>query len=297
MKFQAFKTEYLILKNIAKAPYQLSIANVNESQFDMLKRLEITKGQLIELKRYCEEKDIIFLLTFFDEFMLEELGELNLPAYKVASTDITNLPFLKKIAKKQKPIILSTGMAYLEEVKMALEEIHAFNKDVILLQCTANYPIKDEEANLNVINTYKEKFDILVGYSDHSVGIGAGPYAVAMGAKVIEKHFTLNKISNGPDHKASLNPEELKKFVNTIKRAERYLGSQLKIPIPSELKTRGSLQKCFVAAKKIKKGKEFTENNLAAKRTGGIGISPINYKKIFGKKAGKDYEKDEIIGI
>lgn len=297
VKFQTFKTENVILKDIPKAPYQKKTTNSQESQFDMLKKLEVTKEQSLELEEYCSGKDIIFLTTSFDEETLAELDDFDLSAYKVASTDITNLPFLKKIAKKQKPILLSTGMAYHSEVEIALKEIYPFNKDVILLQCSANYPIRDEEVNLNVINTYKEKFDILVGYSDHSVGVGASPYAVAMGAKVIEKHFTLDKNFEGPDHKASLNPNELKQLIDEIRKVEKYLGKRTKTPTISESETRKSLQKCLVTAKEIKKGEMFTENSMVAKRTGGIGISPIYYKCILGKFASKNYRKDTIISV
>jgi len=214
VKFQAFKTENLILKNVEKAKYQIETTGDGESQFEMLKKLEITRDQNIELVNYCKKKNILFLTTPFDEESLDELDALDLPAYKVASTDATNLPFLKKIAQKGKPVFLSTGMCYLSEVRLALEQIHEFNQNIVLLQCSANYPIKDKDANLNVINTYKQEFDVLVGYSDHSVGIGAAPYAVPMGAVVIEKHFTIDKNMEGPDHRASLSPSELKEFVH-----------------------------------------------------------------------------------
>lgn len=207
VKFQTFKTENLILKDVQKAQYQKKTTDSKESQFEMLKKLEVSKEQNQELKKYCKKKSIIFLTTPFDEKSLDDLDDLNLLAYKIASTDTTNLPFLKKIAKKGKPIFLSTGMSYLTEVKIALETIYEYNKDVVLLQCTANYPIKNNEANLNVINTYKKCFDVLLGYSDHSVGIGAAPYSVPMGVVVVEKHFTYDKNLSGPDHKASLSPE------------------------------------------------------------------------------------------
>ena len=295
VKFQAFKTENLILKNVEKAKYQMATTGKSESQFDMLKRLEITQDQNIELVNYCRKKDIIFLTTPFDEESLDELDTMDLPAYKVASTDATNLPFLKKIAKKGKPVFLSTGMCYLSEVKLALEQIHEFNQDVVLLQCSANYPIKDEDANLNVINTYKQEFDILVGYSDHSVGIGAAPYAVPMGAVVVEKHFTIDKSMEGPDHKASLSPSELKEFIQEIRRVESFLGGFEKTPTKDELKTRKALQKSLVALRNIKKGDFFTEHNIIAKRTGGKGISPINFKQLLGKKAIRDFSPNEII--
>ncbi len=295
VKFQAFKTENLILTNVEKAQYQKKTTSASESQFEMLKKLEITKEQNIELINYCKQNSIIFLTTPFDEESLEELDTLNLPAYKVASTDTTNLLFLKKIAQKGKPIFLSTGMCYLSEVELALKQIYEYNKDVILLQCTANYPIKDEDANLNVIKTYQGKFDILVGYSDHSVGVGASPFAVPMGAVVIEKHFTLDKSFAGPDHKASLSPAELKDFVSEIRKVEKYLGSYLKEPTKNEEKTRKSLQKSLVALHSIKQGELFTEQNIVAKRTGGKGISPIDYKKILGKKASRNYSPNDII--
>ena len=295
VKFQTFKTENLILSDIQKAPYQKDTTNASESQYDMLKRLEVTREQNLELKQYCIDKGIIFLTTPFDEESLEELDELDLPAYKVASTDTTNLPFLKKIAKKGKPIFLSTGMSYLLEVRLALETIYEYNKDVVLLQCTANYPIQDNEANLAVINTYRDNFDILLGYSDHSVGVGAAPFAIPMGAKVVEKHFTLNKADEGPDHAASLSPGELIDFVKTVRRVDTYMGSEIKEPSLSEQNTRKSLQKCMVASQDIKKGDLFNNDNLVAKRTGGVGISPIEVHKLLGVKTTKSYKKNQII--
>jgi N,N'-diacetyllegionaminate synthase len=297
VKFQSFNTENLILSGIQKANYQKKTTNSSESQFDMLKKLEISKEQSLELKSYCENKGIIFLTTPFDEFTLEELDDLMLSAYKVASTDITNLPFLRKIAKKGKPIFLSSGMSYLSEVKLALEAIYEFNKEVILFQCTANYPTKDSEVNLEVINTYKKNFDILLGFSDHSVGTGAAPFAIPMGAKVIEKHFTIDKNSKGPDHAASLSPEELIEFVKIVRKVDKYMGDPVKQPSLSELINRKSLQKCLVATKEIKKGSVFSEKNLIAKRTGGVGISPINLSSILGRKSIKDFKKDEVISI
>jgi len=297
VKFQTFKAEHLILNDIQKAPYQKDTTDASESQYDMLKKLEVTREQNLELKQYCIDRGIIFLTTPFDEESLEEIDELDLPAYKVASTDTTNLPFLKKIAKKRKPVFLSTGMSYLSEVKLALETIYEYNKDVVLLQCTANYPIQDNEANLAVINTYGDNFDILIGYSDHSVGVGAAPFAIPMGAKVVEKHFTLDKSDEGPDHAASLSPDELIDFVKTIRRVDAYMGSEIKEPSLSELNTRKSLQKCMVASQDITKGNLFNSDNLVAKRTGGVGISPIDYESIIGKESHRNYKKNEVISI
>ena len=295
VKFQAFRTDKLILRDTKKAPYQLKTTRSEESQFDMLKKLELTSAQTLRLMRYAAEKKILFLTTPFDEASLGALDKLDLPAYKVSSTDITNLPFLARVAKKKKPIVLSTGMTHMGEIRKALVEIRRFNKKVILLQCTSNYPIRENEANLNVINAYKKEFDILVGYSDHSEGIGASPYAVSMGAKVIEKHFTLDKNMVGPDHKASLEPRELKSFVKEIRKVERYLGSAIKKPTRRELEVRKSMQKNLVASRAIKRGERFTARNIVAKRTGGRGRSPIYYKDIMSKKAEKNYRRDEII--
>lgn len=295
VKFQTFKAEHLILSDVKKAPYQLKTTGNGQSQMEMLKNLEVTKEQNLELKKYCLSKKIIFLTTPFDEFSLEELEELDLPAYKVASTDLTNLPFLIKIAKKNKPILLSTGMSYLSEVSMALETIYPYNKDVILLQCTANYPIKDSEANLNVISTFKENYNIILGYSDHTVGVGASPFSIPMGVKVVEKHFTNDKKLIGPDHKASLSPKELYSFVKTIKKVDLFMGTFLKYPNFSETKTRLSLQKCMVASCDIKIGDTFSEKNIVAKRTGGEGISPVYSNDLYTLTATKNYIQNEII--
>ena len=297
IKFQAFKAEHLILKNVEKASYQKDTTDVNESQFNMLKKLEVTKEQNLELKRYCEERNIIFLTTPFDEVSLNEIDELDLAAYKISSTDTTNLPFLKKIAKKGKPIFLSTGMSYLFEVRLALETLFEHNKDVVLMQCTANYPIKDNEANLAVINTYRDNFEVLLGYSDHSVGTGAAPFSIPMGVKVIEKHFTIDKSLEGPDHAASLSPKEFVEFVKIVRKVDEYMGSPIKQPSSSELNTRKSLQKCLVASKYIKKGDLFTKDNMIGKRTGGIGISPVHYKDVLGKRAQENFKKNEILKI
>lgn len=234
VKFQTFKAKDLILSSIEKAPYQKKTTDVSENQYMMLKRLEVGFEQNKMLKEYCTKKGIIFLTTPFEITSLKEVYELDVPAIKVAATDLTNIKFLREVALLGKPIILSAGMCYMEEVRMALESIYPINKDVILLQCTANYPISDHEANLAVIDTFKREFDILVGYSDHSVGIGASPYAVAKGAKVIEKHFTLDKDMAGPDHRASVTPDELKQLVQDIRRVESYLGNGIKIPTCSE---------------------------------------------------------------
>lgn len=297
VKFQAFRTERLILAEVEKAPYQKHTTQSGESQFEMLKRLELRKDHYLELKNYCEARGLVFLITPFDEQSLEELEEIGVAAYKIASTDTTNLLFLRKVAKTGKPVILSTGMCDLDEVRAAVEEIHPYNKRLILLQCTANYPIMDNEANLNVLETFKQNFDVVLGYSDHSVGLGAAPYAVPMGARVIEKHFTISKDMEGPDHRASLDPSELRQLVSEIRRIEVYMGGYEKKPTDSEMLTKKSLQKCLVAAKPIRAGETITEDHLVAKRTGGKGISPIHYRELVGKPAPHDFKENEIIDV
>ncbi len=297
VKFQAFKTGHLVLPDAGKAAYQLKTTPVRESQFEMLKRLEIKTKDLVTLRDYCERKGIMFLVTPFEQYSLEALDLLDLPAYKISSTDITNIPFLRLAAERQKPMIVSTGAAFYSDVQRALQAIFPINKDVILMQCTANYPIKDNEVNLNVIETYKKKFNILVGYSDHSSGVGAAPYAVAKGAKVIEKHFTIDKNMSGPDHKASLNPAELKKMIREIRKVEEYLGSFIKELTESERGTRKYLQKYIVARRPIPKGEAFTEQNIDIKRTGREGLSPHYYDRLMSVKAKRHYLKNEMIDI
>jgi N,N'-diacetyllegionaminate synthase len=297
VKFQAFRTEHVIIDNVEKAPYQRETTDSKQSQTEMLKALELKKEAYVQLMDYCKQKNIDFLITPFDEYSLIELEEIGVEAYKIASTDTTNIPFLRKVARTGKPIFLSTGMCYLDEVEMAVKAILEINTNLILLQCTANYPIQDDEANLNVLNTFKEKFDCILGFSDHTIGLGASLFAIPMGAKVVEKHFTIDKSFDGPDHRASLTPTELKGFVLEIRRIEKYLGSSEKRPTDSEKLTKKSLQKCLVAAQNIKKGEKFSENNLIAKRTGGIGISPLFYDQILGTFAPKDFNKNDIISI
>ena len=297
IKFQSFKTEKLILKNTEKAPYQKKTTSSEETQFEMLKHLEMDIHKMREIKDYCDEKQILFLSTPFEETSLEEVIGLEVKAVKIAATDLTNVKFLRQIARTGKPMILSAGMCYMDEVRLALETIYPLNKNVILLQCTANYPIEDSEANINVIKTFQNQFDILVGYSDHSSGVGASPYAVACGARIIEKHFTLDRNMVGPDHKASVIPEELRTLVKEIRKVEQYLGNGMKMPSVSEQQTRRALQKCLVAKEDINKGEIFTEKNVEAKRTNGKGISAIYYDKFVGRESGKEYKKDDILVI
>lgn len=295
VKFQTFKTENLILANVEKAPYQSQTTDSQESQFNMLKKLEVSYAQNIEIKAYCEQKGIIFLTTPFDEDSVDDVVKVGVEAIKVASTDLTNIPLLRKVAKTGLPVFLSTGMSYLSEVQVAVNVIAETNPNLVLLQCTANYPIADNEANLAVLNTYKALFDCLLGYSDHSVGLGAAPFAIPLGARVVEKHFTLDKQGTGPDHLASLSPNELKDFVEQIRKVEAYMGDGIKQPTLSETATRASLQKSLVAIKNIQAGEELSLENIVAKRTGGKGLSPIYVDQILGTKAVKDFAKNDLI--
>lgn len=297
VKFQSFYCDDLLLRDTGKAPYQKQTGIADQSQFDMLSKLRLSLEEHEVLKDHCCRKDVLYLTTPFDERSLDEIDKLNVSAYKVASTDTTNLPFLKRVASKNKPILLSTGMSYLEEVAVGLEEINSLNKDVILLQCTANYPVRDEEVNLRVIQTFADTFDILVGFSDHSVGIGAGPYAIPFGVSVIEKHFTLDKSLTGPDHRASLSVEELHSFVGEIRRAETFMGSRVKIPLACELATRKALQKCLVTRTPVAKGEAFSASNIVAKRTGGHGISPLYFDDVVGNRAGRGYAANEVVEL
>ena len=295
VKFQSFKTESLILESVEKAAYQKSTTGTDDSQFQMLKGLEMSVEQMKELKSYCGEKGITFITTPFDEDSLDELDDLDVPAYKVSSTDLTNIAFVEKVAAKNKPMILSTGMSYINEIQSILEQVYAINKDVIILQCTGNYPTQAENINLKILDTFRSTFDVLVGFSDHSEGVGASPFAVARGAKLIEKHFTLDKNMEGPDHAASLSPSELKDLVASIRTVEQYLGDPEKRPTASEEETRKKLQKCLVASREIQSGESFSSENIVAKRTGGIGISAIKYKEIIGLVAERSFSKNEII--
>ncbi len=297
VKFQSFKSEQLVLKTTDKAPYQKKNTPQNESQYDMLKALELNMENMRILQTYAGSMGLTFLSTPFEKESLNELCELNIPAIKIAATDITNIQYLREVAQTKKPIILSAGMCYMEEIYKALETIYPYNDKVILLQCSANYPIQDREVNLNVLDTFKKEFDIIVGYSDHSAGIGASPYAVAKGAKVIEKHFTLDRAMNGPDQKASVTPAELKQLVHDIRKVETYLGTNIKIPNFSEQLTRKALQKNLVAKTYIKKGDKFSNENIVAKRTNGIGISALYIDDVISKIAEKDYMPDSIIEV
>jgi N-acetylneuraminate synthase len=274
VKFQTFRTEDLILNGIEKASYQKRTTSARESQTAMLKKLEIDQDFHLALIKHCARRGIIFLSTCYEENSLKVLMELGVPAIKIASTDTTNLLFLEKVAKTEKPVILSTGMCSLLEVKRAYQCLRKNGcKQIALLKCTSNYPAAPVEVNLNAMSTLKENFDAIIGFSDHTEGLGASPYAVAMGAKIVEKHFTLDKNFEGPDHKASLSPNELVSWVKEIRKVEQMLGHKEIRPTESEKETKKVMQKCLVSKVDLKKGDVITRENIVAKRTGGKGIA------------------------
>ncbi len=296
VKFQTFKAEELATQKALTADYQKNNLGGQKSQLEMLKGLELSENDFKELKKYCDQKKIIFLSTPHTEKAADFLETL-VPAFKIASGDLTNIPFLKKIAKKGKPVILSTGMADLKEVEEVVEAIkRAGNKKIILLHCTTNYPTTFNEVNLRAMGTMGKKFKLPVGYSDHTKGIEVSLAAVAMGARVIEKHFTINKNLPGPDHKASLEPTELKKMVEGIRNIEKAMGDGIKKPTASELKIAKVARKSVVAKVDIFKGEKISSNMLAIKRPG-TGIEPKYFFKIIGKKAFKNIQKDSLIKL
>lgn len=295
VKFQLFNTECLIKKDVKKAAYQVQARGDEQTQFDMLKALEIKNEDCIALAAYAAKKNIDFIVTPFDEPSLDFLLSLSLSALKISSTDLTNLAFIEKAAKANVPLILSTGMSEQSEVDKAIETLKGKVEDLVLLQCTSSYPAPAEELNLRVMQKYANDFDVLVGYSDHTAGIGASPYAVAAGACVIEKHFTINKELDGPDHKASLSPSELKELVANIRSVETMLGSSIKQVSLCERENRLALQKCLVAAAPISEGDVFSVSNLIARRTGGQGIQAKYIKDLCGKIATKNYAVGELI--
>ena len=294
VKFQTFKAENLVSGSAKMADYQKKNIGKKESQLEMLKKLELSNSNFRELKKYCDEKKIIFLSTAHTEDAVDLLDPL-IPVHKIGSGDLTNLPFLKKIAKKRKPIILSTGMAVLSEIKEAVEAIKkAGNSKVILLHCTTNYPCPLEEVNLRAMQAIKKEFDLPVGYSDHTSGIMVSVMAAALGAVVIEKHFTLDRNLSGPDHRASLEPDDLKEMVKEIRNIEKVLGSATKKPSKSEEKIKKVVRKSIIARTDILKNTKITKEMLIIKRPG-TGILPKHLNKVVGRIVKKEIKQDELI--
>ena len=283
VKFQLFDTAALIRNDVKKASYQVQDTTDQQSQYDMLKALEISPQQCEALAEYARSSGIDFIVTPFDEPSLTFLLSLPLSALKISSTDLTNIAFVERAAQAQVTLILSTGMSEQSEVDEAMAMLRGKCNDLILLQCTSSYPAPDAELNLRVMNKYQSDYDVIVGYSDHTAGIGASPYAVAAGASVIEKHFTLDKSLPGPDHQASLSPEELASLVKEIRKVETMMGRSVKRVELCERENRLSLQKCLVAAEPIAKGEYLTARNVVARRTGGHGIPAKYINDVIGK--------------
>lgn len=295
IKFQTFISEKCITVNAEKANYQKETTNNQETQLEMVKKLELSFEEFVELKRYCEEKKIMFLSTAFDIDSVKFLNGLGLEIYKIPSGEITNFLLLREIGRLQKKVIMSTGMCNLEEVEQAVKVLNKYGtKDIILLHCTTQYPTPMEDVNLRAMLSMGNELKLPIGYSDHTQGIEVPIAAVTMGATVIEKHFTLDKTMEGPDHKASLEPEELRKMVKSIRNIEKALGDGNKNITESEKDNLPIVRKSIVAACKIEKGELFTEKNLTVKRPGN-GISPMKWDEIIGKISDKTYEVDEVI--
>jgi N,N'-diacetyllegionaminate synthase len=297
IKFQTFVSENLVSKRAGKADYQKLNTASEETQLEMLKKLELSFDAFVELKGYCDDKGIEFLSTAFDLDSIDHLNHLGMRMWKIPSGDITNLPYLLQIARLKKPVILSTGMCNLEEVRASMAVLQENGAgQITLLHCTTQYPTPYVDVNLNAMNTLQKEFHVPVGYSDHTKGIEVAVAAVALGATVIEKHFTLDKNMEGPDHKASLEPQELASMVQAIRNIELSLGTGIKSPAASEINNMDIARKSIIAKHNIKKGEIFTEENLTVKRPGN-GISPMQWYQVIGQAAMKNYEEDELIEL
>jgi N,N'-diacetyllegionaminate synthase len=297
VKFQTFSAERQVTKNASKAAYQRETTASDETQYSMLKKLELNVEMHVELISYCKSRNIEFLSTGFDIQSVDLLQNLGQRLFKIPSGEITNYSYLKHIGELRKPIILSTGMSNLNEIKSALdifEKTGVPKNFITVLHCTTSYPAPMIDINLKAMQTIHKEFDVAVGYSDHTLGIEIPIAAVALGARVIEKHFTLDRNLYGPDHKSSLEPKELKEMVKAIRNIELALGDGVKQMMPSERSNREIVRKSLVAIKQINSGDVFSLDNVAAKRPG-TGISPMNWDQIVGKKSKRNYLVDDLI--
>ncbi|MEG1107056.1 MAG: N-acetylneuraminate synthase [Eubacterium sp.] len=296
VKFQTFKSEKVVSVFAKKADYQIeNTQNNQENQLEMVKKLELSNDAFFELQTYCQEIGIQFLSTPFDLESIVFLNQLEMPFWKIPSGEITNYPYLVKIAETHKDIVMSTGMCTMKEIEEAINVLEANGSGKIsLLHCNTEYPTPMEDVNLRAMQTLKETFNVPVGYSDHTKGIEVPIAAVAMGAEIIEKHFTLDCSMEGPDHKASLEPEALTQMVQAIRNIEKAMGSGKKEPSPSEKKNIPIARKSIVANCDIEKGTVFTVENLTTKRPGN-GISPMKWNEILGQKATRHFKEDELI--
>ena len=299
VKFQTFKAESLVSKNAQKANYQKQTTDKEESQYEMIKKLELDLDDHKELIAYCKQKRIMFLSTPFDLDSIRLLNDFGLKIFKIPSGEITNLPYLKAIGKLNRKVILSTGMTDIGEIEDALD-ILIFSgtkkENITILHANTEYPTPMEDVNLRAMQTIAETFKIKVGYSDHTLGIEVPIAAVALGASVIEKHFTLDRNMEGPDHKASLEPNELKAMVKAIRNIEKALGNGIKKPSNSETKNIAIARKSIVAARTVQKGEVLCTKNITVKRPGN-GISPMRWDEVVGTIAQKDYKEDDLIEL
>ena len=299
VKFQTFKADKLVSKFAEKADYQKQTTSINETQYEMIKKLELDENAHRILISYCKEKKIMFLSTPFDHDSIELLNSFQMAIFKIPSGEITNLPYLRHIGSLGKEVILSTGMANLSEVQDALEVLikaGTLKEKISVLHATTEYPCPIGEVNLRAMQTIKAALGVKVGYSDHTQGIEMPIAAVAMGACVIEKHFTLSRAMEGPDHKASLEPNELKAMVQAIRHIEQALGDGVKRPSESERKNIPVVRKSILASRPIEIGESFSDSNLIVKRPGN-GISPMRWDEIIGKKATRNFSADEMIEL
>lgn len=296
IKFQTFKLDSIVSKFAEMADYQKDNIGIVESQKEMLKKITLPYEAFLELYKYCNKKEIQFLSTPFDIGSIHFLNDM-VPFWKIPSGEVTNYPYLVEIAKTGKPVIMSTGMCELQEIDEAIKVLKTNGtSDITLLHCNTQYPTPYKDVNLRAMETLRNRYKVKVGYSDHTKGIEVPIAAVALGAEVIEKHFTLDKKLPGPDHKASLEPNELAAMVSSIRNIEEALGSPIKIVSDSERENIAIARKSIVAAKNIKKGEVLTIDNLTTKRPG-TGISPMRWNDVLGSKAIRDFVEDEVIEI
>ena len=295
VKFQTFNPADLVTNVASKADYQKKNTNNTESQLEMLKELSLEEDEFVSLKEYCDIKGILFLSTPFDLESIDFLETLGCDRWKVPSGEITNYPYLVKIAKTGKPIIMSTGMSTIDEIRQVLEVLRQNGSgEISLLHCNTQYPTPYEDVNLRAMLTLRDEFGVTVGYSDHTPGIEVPIAAVAIGAQIIEKHFTLDRNMEGPDHKASLEPDELRTMVASIRNIEKAMGSSEKRVTESEKENIAVARKSIVAKTGIKKGDILSEGNITTKRPG-TGISPMEWNEVIGTRAIRDFEVDELI--
>jgi N,N'-diacetyllegionaminate synthase len=297
IKFQTFAAKEMVVKFAPKAKYQIESTNENYSQFEMLRKLELSVDSHLSLIEYARSRNVKFLSTAFDISSIDMLSRLGQDLFKVPSGEITNLPYLLHLGRLNKEIILSTGMSNLDEIEAALtilEEAGTSKNSISILHCTSAYPAPLIDVNLRAIQQIRDAFNLRVGYSDHTLGLEVPVAAVALGAKIIEKHFTTSRELPGPDHKASLEPEELKRMISMIRNIEIAMGEGEKRAMPSELENREIVRKSIVAKQRIYKGDLFTLENLTTKRPG-TGISPMRWNELIGNQATRSYSIDELI--